>query len=169
MTYRLAAGALEVRTTIENISNQSMPISIGYHCWYQIPDSSRDSWKVHLPVREHYSLSDKLIPTGATTPVQLEDPTPLRGRQLDDVFGGVDSKSEFWVEGNGRRISVRFGPKYPVAVVFAPQAKNIICFEPMTGITNAFNLAHAGVYQGLQAIPAGEKWEESFWIRPSGF
>jgi aldose 1-epimerase len=119
--------------------------------------------------REHYSLSDKLIPTGETTPVQLADPIPLGGRQLDDVFGGVESTDEFWVEGNGRRISVRFGPKYPVAVVYAPQTRNVICFEPMTGITNAFNLAHAGVYKELQSIQSGAKWEESFWIRPSGF
>jgi aldose 1-epimerase len=169
MTYRLADGTLEVRTAIENHSVEPMPLSIGFHCWYQIPDCPRDSWKVHLPVRDHYTLSEKLIPTGETTPVKLEDPTPLVGRQLDDVFGGVSSSEEFWVEGNGARISVRFGAKYPVAVVYAPQARNIICFEPMTGITNAFNLAHAGAYQGLQRIAPGERWVESFWIRPSGF
>jgi len=32
-----------------------------------------------------------------------------------------------------------------------------------------FNLSHAGLYKGLQSIPPGEKWQESFWIRPSGF
>jgi aldose 1-epimerase len=169
MTYRLSGGTLEVRTVIENLSQQPMPLSIGFHCWYQIPDSPRDSWRVHLPVREHYTLSDKLIPTGATTPVELEDPTPLAGRQLDDVFGGIQSGEEFWVESKGRRISVRFGPKYPVAVVFAPPGRNIVCFEPMTGITDAFNLAHAGVYKELQSVPPGGKWQESFWIRPSGF
>lgn len=169
MTYRLAAGVLEVRITIENLSQQPMPLSIGFHPWYQIPDSPRDTWKVHLPVRDHYSLSEKLIPTGETTPVQFEDPTALAGRQLDDVFGGVVSADEFWVEASGRRISIRFGPKFPIAVIYAPLSRNVICFEPMTGITNAFNLAHAGVYRGLQSIPPGAKWEESFWIRPSGF
>jgi aldose 1-epimerase len=38
-----------------------------------------------------------------------------------------------------------------------------------SAITNAFNLAHAGLYQGLQSIPPGQHWVESFWIRPSGF
>jgi aldose 1-epimerase len=169
MTYRLADGALEVRTAIENHSGEPMPLSIGFHSWYQIPDCPRDGWKVHLPVREHYTLSAKLIPTGDTTPVKLEDPTPLSGRALDDVFGAVGSTDEFWVEGNGARISVRFGEKYPVAVVYAPQTRNVICFEPMTGITDAFNLAHAGLYPGLQSVPAGQRWVESFWIRPTGF
>ena len=46
---------------------------------------------------------------------------------------------------------------------------NFICFEPMAGITNALNLAHRGVYKELQYIPPGGTWQESFWIRPSGF
>jgi len=169
MTYRLAAGVLEVRTSIENLSQQPMPLCIGFHPWYQIPGSPRDSLTVHLPVREHYTLTDKSIPTGETTPINLPDPTPLAGRPLDDVFGGVNASEEFWVEGNGRRISFRFGPKFPVAVIYAPLGKNVICFEPMTAVTDAFNLSHAGLYKGLQSIQPGEKWQESFWIRPSGF
>ena len=62
-----------------------------------------------------------------------------------------------------------YGPKYPVAVVYAPPAREFICFEPMAAVTNAFNLAHAGVYGELQSIPPGGQWKESFWIRPSGF
>jgi hypothetical protein len=26
-----------------------------------------------------------------------------------------------------------------------------------------------GPYKELQSIPAGGRWEESFWVRPSGF
>ncbi len=59
-----------------------------------MPGAPRDQWRLHLPVREHYLLSDKLIPTGKTEPDNFPDPTPLAGRQLDGfiVFGGVDSK-----------------------------------------------------------------------------
>jgi aldose 1-epimerase len=169
MTYRLSAGVLEVRTAIENQSVEPMPLSIGFHPWYQIPDSPRDQWQVHLPVRDHYLVSSKIVPTGETKPVDLPDPAPLLGRQLDDVFGGVNAGDEFWVELNGQRISVRFGPKYPIAVVYAPQGRNVVCFEPMSGLTNAFNLAHAGTYKGLQSVAPGEKWTESFWVRASGF
>jgi aldose 1-epimerase len=122
-----------------------------------------------VPVHEHYTLSAKVIPTGETTPVDLPDPTPLAGRQVDDVFGGVDTNSEFWLEADGRRVSVRFGPKFPIAIVYAPQTREVVCFEPMTGLTNGFNLAHEGIFKNLQSIPAGATWTESFWIRPSGF
>jgi aldose 1-epimerase len=169
MTHRLSNGVLEVRTTIENHSTDPMPLVIGFHPWYRIPDTPRDRWKVHAPVREHYILSQKVIPTGETAPVNLPDPTPLAGRVVDDVFGGVDADKEFWLEADGRRVSVRFGPKFPIAIVYAPQTEDVVCFEPMTGLTDGFNLAHHGIYKDLQSVPPGESWTESFWIRPSGF
>jgi hypothetical protein len=39
----------------------------------------------------------------------------------------------------------------------------------MTGITDALNLAHRGIYKELQYIPPGETWTESFWVKPGGY
>ena len=169
MTHRLSCGVLEVRTSIQNHSSEPMPLVIGFHPWYRIPDVPRDQWQVRLPVREHYALSSKTIPTGETSPVSFPDVIPLAGHQLDDVFGGVDANGEFVLEAKGRTVSVRFGPKYPIAIVYAPDTRDVVCFEPMTGLTNGFNLAHEGIFKNLQSVPPGETWTESFWIRPSGF
>ncbi len=169
MTHRLYGGELEVRLTIENHSTDPMPLIIGFHPWYQLPGVPRDRWKIHLPVREHFLLSEKLIPTGESKPIEFPDPTPLAGRQFDDVFGGVDPKAEFALEGDGRKVAVRFGPKYPVAIVYAPSNRDVVCFEPMTGLTNGFNLAHEGRFKNLQSIAPGESWTESFFVRPTGF
>jgi aldose 1-epimerase len=49
-------------------------------------------------------------------------------------------------------------------VVYAPKGQDFICFEPMAAITNAFNLAHAGLYKELQSIPPAATWTESFWL-----
>jgi aldose 1-epimerase len=46
---------------------------------------------------------------------------------------------------------------------------NFIAFEPMAGITDAMNLAQKGLYKELQYIAPGGVWEESFWVRPTGF
>lgn len=169
MTYRLSDGVLEVRTSIDNHATEPMPLGIGYHPYYQLSDAPRDHWTVHLAVNTHYELSNKLIPTGVAKPISLPDPVSLSGRQLDDVFGGVNHGDEFWVQGAKQKISIRYGPKYPVAVVYAPPGKDFICFEPMTAITNAFNLSHDGAYKELQSVPAGGRWQESFWIHPTGF
>ncbi|MGA2271242.1 MAG: aldose 1-epimerase [Bryobacteraceae bacterium] len=173
MTYRLENGALEVETAIQNQSAEPMPVAIGYHPYFQLHDAPRDQWKVHLAARDHLVLNNLLLPTGERKPVEFADPLPLHDAQLDDVFSnlvrGPDGRAQFWVEGNKERITVTYGPKYGVAVVFAPPARDFICFEPMAAITNAFNLAHAGVYKELQSIPSGGQWKESFWITPAGF
>jgi aldose 1-epimerase len=118
-------------------------------------------------------LNEKLIPTGERKPVEFADPQPLHAIQFDDVFSnlvrGADGRAQFWVEGKKQRITVTYGPKYTVAVIYAPAARDFICFEPMSAITDAFNLAHSGVYKDLQSVPPGGTWKESFWITPSGF
>ena len=171
MTYRLSDGVLEVHLAIENLSDEPMPLGIGFHPYFSIPN--RDEWQLRLPAREHVVLSDKLIPTGERKPMDLQNPLPLRGAKLDDVFTGLErngnGRAEFSAQRGDRRITVSYGPKYPVAVIYAPPGRDYVCFEPMTGITDALNLAHRGKYDELQRIPARGKWEESFWISTSGY
>jgi len=173
MTHRLRDGVLEVETVVHNQSTEAIPVAMGFHPYFQLHDSPRDQWKVHLAAREEYLLSNVLIPTGERRPITFTDPQPLAGAQLDNVFGtlvhGEDGKAHFSVQGKQEKIEVIYGPKFTVAVVYAPPGKDFICFEPMAAITNAFNLAHAGVYKDLQSAPAGGEWRESFWVAPTGF
>ncbi len=169
MTYRLRDGDLEVETVLTNLSAEPMPVSIGFHPYFQLDDAPRDQWKAHLPAREHVVLSKLLVPTGETKKMDLPDPFPLAGHQLDDVFTGLAPNAEFSVQGLKQKITVVYGAKYPVAVAYAPPGKNFICFEPMAGLTNAMNLNHAGKYDALQSIASGGEWRESFHVRPSGF
>jgi aldose 1-epimerase len=173
MTYRLRDGVLEVETTIENQSTETMPVSIGYHPYFKLHDSPRSSWKVTLPAKESYVLSGSLVATGDKKAMPYQSPQSLHGISLDDVLGGLvpgeSGRTEFAVEGAKERIAVLYGPKYPVAVVYSPADRDFICFEPMSGPTNAFNLKQAGKYADLQTIPPGGKWRESFWIHPTGF
>ncbi len=173
MTYRLKDGGLEVETAIENHAAEPMPVAIGYHPYFRLHDSPRDQWKVHLAARERMVLSELLIPTGERKPVDLPDPVSLATTQLDDVFGGLvrdaSGRAAFSVTGKREKLSVVYGPKYNVAVVYAPPGREFICFEPMAAVTNAFNLAHAGAYKELQSIPPRQTWRESFWVIPEGF
>ena len=173
MTYRLSNGALEVETEVENLSSDPMPPVIGYHPYYKLPGSARDDWKATVPAREHVKLSGKLTPTGEFEPVRLPRPAKLKDNKLDDVFTGLVRNSQgqavLVLEGGKEKLSFLFGPKYSTAVVYAPPGRDFICFEPMTGITNAMNLAHARQYKDLQSVPPGGKWKESFFIVPAGF
>jgi aldose 1-epimerase len=178
MEYILRQGVLEVKTRIRNEGAQPMPVVIGYHPYFQVHDAPRDSWTVQLAAERTWVLNEKLTPTGETTPVRDLFPNvsalKLAGVALDHVFGSLirdaQGRAHFSVTGNREKIEVIYGAKFNTAVVFAPQGRgDFICFEPMTAITNAFNLAHRGLYNELPFLPPGQTWEESFWIRPSGF
>ena len=90
---------------------------MGFHPYFQLTDSPRDQWKVHLAARDQYVLSDVLIPTGERKPVQFSDPQPLAGTQLDTVFGGLvrgdDGKARFSVQGKQQKIEVIYGRSSP--------------------------------------------------------
>jgi aldose 1-epimerase len=178
MTYRLHDGAVEVATRVTNLSTESMPVAIGFHPYLQLTDSSRDEWMLSFAARKEWLLSPDKLPTGDTRPLveRFPDPQriPLRGLDLDDVYGDLSRDGQgnatMAMQGRSQRLEVTLGPNYRAVVVYAPAREpSYVCIEPMAGITNAINLAQRGVYKDLQAIPPGGRWEEWFWIRPSGF
>jgi aldose 1-epimerase len=225
MTYRLTDGVLEVKTRIENLSTEPMPVAIGFHPYFQLTDSTREEWVVSVGAKTQWLLAPNKIPTGETEPIEKFLPTPkavaLKDVDLDHVFGDLERDAQgravVSVKGRSQRLDVLVGPKYKSLVLYSPNPANarggggggrggagrggppapgtaatpapaplaptvsltggketvptrgFIAFEPMVGPTNSMNLAHKGLYKELQSIPPGGKWEESFWLRPSGF
>ena len=177
MTYRLQDGALEVRTRIENLSVEPMPVAIGFHPYFQLTDSPRDEWTVALDARAHWRLAPNLIPTGETEAIEQVFPNPraipLKDHSLDDVFGDLardkNGRAVMSVRGKAQQLDVALGPNYRAMVVYSPKASAFVALEPMAGITDSMNLAQKGLYKDLQSIPPGGYWQESFWIRPRGF
>ncbi|HKY21250.1 MAG TPA: aldose 1-epimerase [Vicinamibacterales bacterium] len=212
MTYRLQDGVLEVHTKVTNLAVEPMPVSIGYHPYYQLTDSPREEWTVSIPARTRWLVSYQKIPTGDTESTDKFFPGgkgTLRDYNLDDVFSDLvrDARGRATVTLKGRKqqLDISQGPNYRSLVVYSPNplntglgsqipppnpnapaaapaaqgtgappanplnTPNFICFEPMAGITNALNLGHKGIYKELQYIQPGGTWQESFWIKPSGF
>jgi len=178
ITHRLQDGVLEVRTRIQNLSLEPMPVSIGFHPYFQLTDSPRDDWTIAVGARTQWLLAENKIPTGETQPIERLFPDPqavvLKDYRLDHVLSDLvrdaHGRAVMSVKGRAQRLDVSVGPNYRAVVIYAPGPdRSFICFEPMAGITNAMNAAHKGLYKELQSIPAGGTWEESFWVRPSGF
>jgi aldose 1-epimerase len=178
MHYALSDGALTVTFRIDNQSKATMPVSLGFHPYFQVHDAPRDAWTVELPAASIWELDERLTPSGKKSP--SEDLFPnrkkmsLSGATLDHVFGDLErdsnGESKFVLRGASEQVAVEYGPSFDVAVVYAPGGgRNFVCFEPMAGVTNAMNLAHDGKYADLQSIPAGKSWTGYFRIRPTGF
>ena len=177
MTYSLADGVLEVKTTVTNLSAEAMPVIIGFHPFFQIPDIPRDEWIANIPARIHVIPGEHNVPTGELRPMDIPKALPLKGRKLDDGFTDLERDSEgrahFSIEARGKKVETMFGPKFSVATIWLPsgpggEPREFICFEPLTTIISGVNLAHAGKWSGLQTLAPGAKWTESFWISASG-
>ena len=158
ITHRLSGAAFEVETAVENLCHEPIPLSLGYHPYFQLAGSPRDRWKVHIAARAQVMLSEKVLPTPARAPVA--SPVALEGIALDAVFTDLTG-GDFTIEGPAERLSVRFGPKFPVAIIYSPANSSFVCIEPMTALTNAFNTPDAA----LQHVAPSETWRESFSVR----
>jgi aldose 1-epimerase len=130
----LRPGALRVETTV-HAGDGPVPVAFGFHPYLTLPGAPRDRWRVRLPVRRHLVLDERLVPTGAEPVSPYEG--PLAGHAFDDGFDCLAEPPAFAVQGGGRRLELELGDGFPVAQVFAPPAKDFVCFEPMTAPTDA--------------------------------
>ena len=185
MTHRLRDGVLEVATRIDNLSAEPMPVAIGFHPFFQLTDSPRDEWTLSVAARTHWPVTEAKMPAGTTQPIDkfFADPAAVRLApiELDDVFSDLvrDARGQatMALRGKTQRIEVVVGTNYRAVVIYAPKpaagqdpaSRNFVCIEPVAAIINALNLAHKGIYKELQSIAPGGVWQESFWVRPSGF
>ena len=92
MTYRVSDGALEVHTRLDNLSTEPMPVVIGYHPIFELPDGNRDDWTVSLDAKTHWIEIPQRLPTGETQPIENffgADRTAIQLKNyglIDDVF-----------------------------------------------------------------------------------
>ena len=93
MTYRLRDGVLEVATSIVNLSAEPMPVTVGFHPYFQLTDSRRDDWTISVGARTRWKLLPNKVPSGETEPIERFFPNPasvaLRDFDLDDDFSDL--------------------------------------------------------------------------------
>jgi aldose 1-epimerase len=155
---RVSEGTLEVATTVEATGDAPVPVSLGYHPYFVLPDIARSSWEVELPVSRRLVLDDQMLPTGALEEAAI-DGGPLESRTFDDAFLAPEDGAPFVLEGGGRRIQVSFRDGYPYSQVYAPEDDDVIAFEPMTAPTNALVSG-----QDLRLLEPGGSYAASFSI-----
>ena len=177
VTYRLKDGKLECTTKVANMSNSRMPVHFGYHPYFR-PDGPRAEWTLGIGARKHWPTERALIPTGETEPTEKLLPGVARGLALgstfiDNTFSDFERDAKglgsIWVKGRTQKIEVVYGPEFDYAVVYAPLDNELICLEPETGPTNAFNMAHEGKFKGLIVLQPGKTFKATYWIVPTGF
>jgi aldose 1-epimerase len=177
VTYRLKDGKLECTTQVSNVGKSPLPVHFGYHPYFR-PDGPREEWTLGIGARKHWIVDKVLIPSGETEPTDKRLPgastTITLGKQfIDDGFSDFKRDAKglglVWTKGKTQKIEVIYGKEFDYAIVYAPLDNTLICIEPQTGPTNAFNLEHEGKFRGLIVLQPGKAFQATYWIIPTGF
>jgi aldose 1-epimerase len=131
MTYRLANGAMEVHTRLDNLAAEPMPVAIGFHPYFALTDSVRQDWTLSAPAKTHWLLTDTKVPTGETEPAENffggdSHAVPLSrfaDKTIDDVFSDLErdagGRATVSFRGAGQSISLVMGPNYRALVLYS--------------------------------------------------
>ena len=149
-----------------------MPLGLGLHPWFRLPLTARgkrQACRLRAPVHSVWELVD-LIPTGRIVPApagkDLRGGVEIEDLDFDDVYAGLRDEVETgdWTEvsytdpGAAAELLVRSDPSFRQLVVHAPRERPVICIEPYTCVTDAFNLESRGVDAGMDVLSPGQEW-----------
>jgi aldose 1-epimerase len=123
---------LEVKTRIENLSTEPMPVAIGFHPYFQLTDSTREDWVLSIGAKTHWLLAENKIPTGETEPAERFFPdrkaAALKDFDLDHVFGDLERDAQgravMSVKGKTQQLDVLLGPNFRSIVLYSPNPAN---------------------------------------------
>jgi galactose mutarotase-like enzyme len=152
-------GRLTITTTVQASGDDRVPISFGYHPYFNLPGVDRSDWEIEIPVTQRLRLDSRFLPTGDREAVQVAGGR-IASRTFDDAYVAPADSAPFVVSGGGRRVEVALERGYPYAQVYAPADDDVIALEPMTAPTNA--LVTGG--PDLPLLPPGDSYSASFSI-----
>lgn len=171
MTYSLnRKGEFKCTTEFQNIDNQAIPFSDGWHPYFKM-NSSIENLYLAIPAKFVTKVDKQLIPTGLRIPAkaytrlhkigQMTYDTSFQLASVDHVAvtGIYDPETDIciqiWQEtGKG---------KYNYLQVFIPPSRASIAIEPMSSNVNAFNNE-----DGLIVLQPREMFIGSYGVRLSG-
>jgi aldose 1-epimerase len=129
MTYRVSEGALEVHTRLDNLSTDPMPVAIGFHPIFELPDGNRNDWTVSLDAKTHWIEIPQRLPTGETQPIENffgSDRTAIQLKKyalIDDVFTDLirdeNGRATMKLMYNGKELHTILGPKFKTVLAWS--------------------------------------------------
>ena len=129
MTYRVSDGALEVHTRLDNLSTDPMPVVIGFHPIFELPDGNRNDWTVSLDAKTHWIEIPQRLPTGETQPIENffgSDRTAIQLKKyalIDDVFTDLvrdaSGRATMRLMYNGKELDAILGPKFKTVLAWS--------------------------------------------------
>jgi aldose 1-epimerase len=160
LSYGLSVNkGLTCTTKIVNLSDCVIPISDGWHHYYDL-GVPVDELKLKLDNLDLIDLDSSMIPDGRRKEYKIFDaPNGIGGRHFDSCFKlKTNGKAETKLISEERNINLLIwqdtGPgKYDYLVIYTPPDRKSIAIEPITSNINSFNNK-----EGLILLPPGDNF-----------
>ena len=166
--FTLTPTSLTVRLTLANESTAPMPAGLGWHPYF--PRTQRTT--ITAEVRSIWLTDDEMLPTRLASPpgpADLSRGVAVDSVALDNCFVGWSRRAVIeWPEW-GASLVMTAEPPLDCLVVFTPPGRPFFCVEPVSHVTDAFNLAEAGrADTGRQVLEPGATIETVITLTPRG-
>lgn len=173
--HRLRGGNLSIQAEAINLGQEPMPMGFGLHPWFGLPfglSGDRATCRVAVPASSIWELEDS-IPTGRVVPasgrLDLRTLTPLGTEVFDDVFTDLEMSAAGFAArvhdpATHRTVTLHADGGFQHHVLFAPSERDVVCLEPYTCPTDAFNLEARGIAAGVIVLEPGQSWRGSVVI-----
>ena len=154
--FRLSESALEISLELENLAESEMPAGLGLHPYFPLRGSAR----LTASVSGVWLTDDEAMPTERIAPPprwDLSRGAEIAGMEIDNVFDGWDGAARIAWPGSGAALTITADVPLRHLVVFAPPGSDFFCVEPVSHMTDAFNLAAGGLADtGMRVVAPGE-------------
>jgi aldose 1-epimerase len=164
ITMILRGGKFEMSMSIQNDSDTTIPVGLGWHPYFKMSEKSDDS-ALKMPDCQLISIDDRMLPTGEKTTFKaFKNLTSINDTVLDNGFyiknqtkkavtllASDEGRLMFWQE-TGER-------KWNFLQVFTPPHRKSVAIEPMTCNIDAFNNG-----DGLVILKPSEVLSGSFGV-----
>jgi aldose 1-epimerase len=164
--YDLSPERMTVRMFLTNEGRSSMPAGLGPHPYFVRTLRAR----IAACADKIWLNDEELLPTELTAPPAEFDIrrgiVPAR-TAMDHCFAAWDRRAVIeWPEWHARLTMSAEAP-LNFLVVYTPPGQDYFCAEPVSNVTDAFNLAAAGrADTGMQVLQPGETMTATAYFEP---
>ena len=151
--------SLCINIAITNIDNESFNCGIGFHPWFNIDKNS----KIYLNSFTHIKeLKKKIYKEKIFSTKKFLD---LNDCKIDKTFINWNGKAKLVIN-KDTTIEIKNKKNINNLHVYSPPKENFFCIEPVTNISDAYNIMkYSEMYHGLKLLEVNKKFETKLEFR----
>ena len=172
ITVTLTRDTVTAEVTGTNTGQQSEPVGIGWHPYFQLPSGVRANARLRVPalLRCEVNNYDDAFPTGKLisvlgTPYDFNsnEGAPLPDQLMDDAYVKLQRNANGFVVAEIRDLGTNYGmritgmaPQIRAIQIYSPTDKSFIALEPQFNYADPFGKEWHGIDTGMVTLDPGQ-------------